>query len=153
MYEMLGNQYFLARRYENAVDAYKKVLNKDNGNKSVRRRLIICYSQVNRIDEALDVFISLVEDDVDYIINTDPVGEDCPCPELVSDLENKLDKENADRNVYVQLGMLWLFCSPKKSIDHFATALSFDPDNGKLKHVHQLLVSHFNHMMTDESIT
>ena len=78
--EMLGNQYFLARNYESAAKNLQYALNIDPLNKAVRKKLVICYSQTGEIQKALNVFYNLIEEDIDYLINTDIVSDDCPCP-------------------------------------------------------------------------
>jgi pentatricopeptide repeat protein len=141
MSEMLGNQYFLARNYVRAASELFKALKTDIRNKAIRKKLIICYSQIGEIEKALDMFISLIKEDVDCVINTDPISDDCPCPELVYDMEQKLENNKKSMDFNLILGMLWLYCNVEKSIFYFNRVLQIEPDFSKSKIVLTLLKS------------
>lgn len=118
MSEMLGNQYFLARKFCEALTELEEALNRDPLNKSIRKKLIICYIKTNQLDKAVTHFIHLIKEDVHFIINTDPILDDCPCPEIIYELENTLETKDAiERNI--ALGMLWLYCDLSISIKYF----------------------------------
>ena len=142
MSEMLGNQYFMARNYARAAEELEQVLIKDPANKPVRRKLIICFNQTGNIRRALEIFLSLIKDDIDFIINTDPVDDDCPCPELVYDLEKQARPEAESVEYHLKLGMLWLYCDLRKSIEHFEKAGELEPDNPDVKKVLTILKTH-----------
>ena len=141
MSEMLGNQYFLARNYARAASELHDALKSDSKNKAIRRKLIICYTQIDEITKALDTFISLIKEDIEFIINTDPISDDCPCPELVYDMEQKLDNNQKSLDFNLILGMLWLYCNVEKSFYYFNRVLQIDPDYTKVKVVLALLNS------------
>lgn len=119
MSEMLGNQYFLARKFCEALNELEEAFLKDPHNNSVKKKLIICYIKTNQIDRAFSHFIELCEDDINFIINTDPILDDCPCPDIIYELENAIDSDNVDKK-YLSLGMLWLFCDVNKSEKYFS---------------------------------
>jgi len=152
MYEMLANQYFLARRYAQACDVYEKVLEKRPKDKFIRRKLIICYTQVGEIKKALDVFVSCLEDDIECILKIDPVAEDCPCPELVTDLEKKLASNLNSLDFHLMLGMLWLYCDVDKSIDYFLKAQRINPENATVKYILLLITSHRKKKIVREQV-
>jgi tetratricopeptide (TPR) repeat protein len=62
--EMLGNKYFLARNYENAAMNFQHTLQIDPINKSVKKKLIICYTQIGNIQKAFENFYQLVKEDI-----------------------------------------------------------------------------------------
>ena len=68
MSEMLGNQYFLARKYSLAAEQLEKALFNDPGSKGIRRKLVVCYTQTGDIDKALQLFLSLIKEDIDFVI-------------------------------------------------------------------------------------
>lgn len=119
MSEMLGNQYFMVRKYCEALAEFEEEYRKGTANKSVRKKLIICFIKTNRIKEAFEIFIKLVDEDLEFIINTDPIFDDCPCPDIIYELENSIETDNRDERKLI-LGMLWLFCDIKKSIKYFS---------------------------------
>jgi tetratricopeptide (TPR) repeat protein len=139
MSEMLGNQYFLARDYARAASELFEALKSDLCNKGVRRKLIICFTQIGEIGKALDTFISLIKEDLEFIINTDPISDDCPCPELVFDMEQKLGNSKKSIDFNLILGMLWLYCNVEKSLYYFNRVLQIEPDFSKVKIVLALI--------------
>lgn len=135
MSEMLGNQYFLSRRYALALKELEKALSKDPENKKIQRKLIICYTQVGEVKKAIIHFLALIKKDIRFILDVDPISEDCPCPELVYKSQNK-DEVNPESLDYCLIhGMLWLFCDLKKSLTYFKKAQEIDKNNSDIKFV------------------
>jgi pentatricopeptide repeat protein len=139
MDEMLGNHYFLTRNYARAADLLEKALRSDQKNKAIRRKLIICFAETGHVDKALAVFLSLIKEDIDFIINTDPVDDDCPCPELVFDMEHWNVNTRQSLDDAEVLGMLWLFCNLHKSFEYFTQAANMDKNNKMIKSILALL--------------
>ncbi|NIV98549.1 tetratricopeptide repeat protein, partial [Candidatus Saccharibacteria bacterium] len=127
MHEMLGNQLFLVRNYTRAAETLEKALRKKPKDKAIRRKLIVCYTQIGEVKKALQLFMSLANEDIDFIINIDPIEDDCPCPEIVYDMEAQLDQNQNSVDFQLNLGMLWLFCDIHKSIAYFKQAQKLDP--------------------------
>ncbi len=129
MSEMLANQYFMARNYLAASQVMDSFLESHPNNKSIQKKLIICYTQIGKIEKAFDLFYKLIKADVDFIINTDPVSDDCPCPELILATENKIKFID---DLYTQnkiLGLLWLYCDLNKSVQYFENTLEQAPSD------------------------
>jgi len=144
MFEMLGNQLFLVRNYSRALEMLENGLWKDPKNKYIRRKLIICYTQTGEIDKALDNFLWLIKKDIHFIIDIDPVADDCPCSELVFDTEAKFKENPESLNLQIISGILWLYCDVKRSIKHFHMAHSLDPSNPKIKSAITIIESHLD---------
>lgn len=130
--EMLGNKYFLARDYESAATNFQHILQDDPINKSIRKKLIICYTQIGQIQKAFENFYILVKGDIDYIMNTDLIADDCPCAELTAKYGNILPYENESADLKLMLGMLWLYCNPQKSLEFFKRILIEHPSDPKI---------------------
>ncbi len=120
MSEMLGNQYFMARNYAEAEAELEPLLS-GNASKGVRRKLVICYTQNGKLRKALDLFNELITEDIEYITSADPVKDDCPCPELVKNIE-KFELDNS-KDYLILKGILWLFCDYEKSLFNFTKAV------------------------------
>ena len=144
MHEMLGNQYFMARNYHRAAENLEKALLKEPKNKAVRRKLIVCYTQLGEVEKALTTFISLIKEDIDFVINTDPIDDDCPCTELVFDLEKKISNKSPSVNDFIILGILWLYCNVQRSWDYFQKAAQLIPDDPRIKSVLSILKTRIN---------
>lgn len=139
MSEMLGNQYFLARNYESAAKNLQHALDIDPLNKAIRRKLIICYTQTGEIQKAFNIFYNLVLEDVDCIINTDIVSDDCPCPDLVKHYGKIFPYEENSIDLKLMLGMLWLYCEVQTSLNFFKSVLQVHPNDERLKAISSMI--------------
>jgi tetratricopeptide (TPR) repeat protein len=137
--EMLGNKYFLARNYENAAVNFQHTLNSDPVNKSAHKKLIICYTQIGQIQKAFESFYQLVKEDINFIIETDPVADDCPCVELTDKYGNILPNENESYDLKLMLAMLWLYCSAEKSLEFFKRILIENPKDSRIGEVANII--------------
>ncbi|MBT8384055.1 MAG: tetratricopeptide repeat protein [Ignavibacteria bacterium] len=137
--EMLGNKYFLARNYQGAAQNLQFVLSKNPINKSARKKIIICYTQTGEIEKAFDNFYTLVKEDIHFIIDTDPVADDCPCPDLVAKYGKVYRYEKKSYDLKLMLGMLWLYCDVYKSWEIFDELNSNNDHDFKLKEVLSLI--------------
>jgi len=142
MSEMLGNQYFLARKYSLAASKLEDALTKQPMNKGIRRKLIICHVQQGKLDRAQELFAELVETDVAFIVNSDPIRDDCPCPELVYDIERQLDDHKDSTDYLLKLAILWLYCDLKKSIQLFTQYQNLGINNLTIKKILNHLTSY-----------
>ena len=133
--EMLGNKYFLARKYKNAAENFQHTLQTDPINKSVRKKLIICYTQIGQIQKALENFYMLVKEDVNFIIETDIAADDCPCPELIDKYGSVFPYEKDSFDMKLMLAMLWLYCDAKKSLEFFKRVLVEKPGDSRVKDI------------------
>jgi tetratricopeptide (TPR) repeat protein len=129
MSEMLGNQFFMARNYPAAERELEEVFIKDPFNRSVKKKLVVCYTQTGKIKEAINIFSELINEDIEFIINTDPILDDCPCPELVEKIENESIFFENPYEHNLTLGILWLYCDEKKSLEFFRKLHDLEPNN------------------------
>ncbi len=129
MSEMLGNQFFMARNYPAAQNELEEVYLKDPSNISVMKKLLICYTQTGKIKEAIELFIYLLNENIEFIINTDPSLDDCPCAELIEKIEDKnLHLESSFDHLLI-LAIIWLYCDEKKSLEYFKKLHELEPLN------------------------
>jgi len=139
MSEMLGNQYFMARKYTHASVELEKAFVSSPTSKPIRCKLVICYVQTGNVEKAFELFISLCQEDVDFIIGMDPIKDDCPCLDILPDLEEELTQKNNSLDFLISLGILSLYCELGKSIKYFSMAHKLDKSNAKLKYILSLL--------------
>lgn len=129
MYEMLGNRYFLARRFQKAIHPLEEVLKANPAADNVKKKLIICYIQTKQSSKAFSLFREVVEKDPRIIIDTDAYYDDCPCIELIPRWEMVAQSGKSILNTYLILGMLYLYCNTRRAIDYFnkASKLAEEP--------------------------
>ena len=123
MSEMLGNRYFIARQYEKAISLLEEALPNASLPEKIKKKLVICYVQVGKVEQALLHFHDLIRKDPKIIIDTDPYHDDCPCYEILPNWENSENNEKRPQYFYESLGMLYLYCNKDKAIEYFQMAL------------------------------
>lgn len=148
MSEMLGNQYFMARNYINAEKELEPEYLKDSTNKGIRRKLIICYVQTRKFEKALDIFHSLVKEDVAFIISADKILDDCPCPELLEDF-NRMHSIEDNYEFNLSHGMLWLYCEESKAVDYLKLALNSNSKDEKLRESIEIIEAHIKNLLAN----
>lgn len=136
---MLGNQYFMTRKYYEAESELEETFQGLLYSKQIKKKLIVCYTQTGKINKALDYFYDLLKEDVGIIAKTDPVLDDCPCYELVEKIEqlNLYDKHSLD--FYLLQGIIWSYCDIEKALNFFESAKSMDPSDNKIHGVIKLI--------------
>ncbi|MBD3287745.1 hypothetical protein GF337_02980 [candidate division KSB1 bacterium] len=139
MSEMLGNQYFLARKFVQAARELEKALLKRPASKKIRRKLIICHLQSGEMNRAIELFVPLIEENIDTIAKSDPMFDDCPCPEIIYDLEKQARIYQDLFSYNLKLGILWLYCDVDKSIHYFRMSEKSNPENTLIKKIISLL--------------
>jgi tetratricopeptide (TPR) repeat protein len=135
MSEMLANQYFLVRRFHDAEQAFENVLATGLSSKTVRKKLIICYIYNGKVRKAMEMFLGLIKEDINFIINTDIIADDCPCPELIENFEKKKNPNYSYINMMEIYGMLWLYCDINKSITFFEKLKEYNPSENIYKDI------------------
>lgn len=142
MSEMLGNQYFMARNYSTALVELEDALFKNPTSKAIRKKLIICYTQTGKVTEALNLFYGLISEDIDFIIKTDALKDDCPCPELTEQIEKKNYPNEPSVEFFLVLGMIWLYCDVEKSFEYFIKASDINSSYPNLSEVLDIIKSY-----------
>jgi tetratricopeptide (TPR) repeat protein len=142
MNEMLGNQYFMARRYAEAANELEKSYKIDPRNKGIRKKLIVCYTQMGKVNLAWELFIDLISEDLEFILNTDPVNDDCPCFELV-EKQIYIEKFKLEsRDILIIKGIIWLYCDINKSLSVFEELNTLYQKDPKVNKVIKMLKSY-----------
>ena len=139
MNEMLGNQYFMARNYVRAATVFRDVLKSDPNNTNARKKLIISLTQIGKYTQAVDQFSEFINENIDVIIETDPERDDCPCPELVQNLEHLTKHGSESFTTYETLGILWLYCDINRSIEYFKKAAELKPSDEQVNTILSIL--------------
>lgn len=135
MSEMLGNQFFLARRYSDACMVLEQEFEKNPTNLPILKKLIICYLQTDQTEKAFQSFYSLVQQNVEIILDTDPIRDDCSCPEIIDTVSKnmKLDGEDDES---IKMGILWLYCDKDVSTKYLSKV---SPENQKYNSVQKII--------------
>ncbi len=141
MSEMLANSYFISRNFAKALPLFEQELRSGHASDKIKKKAIICYLALGRVEEAFRLFYELVSRDPYIIINTDPYWDDCPCPEMVQDFEGKKQTALESTRTFLAMGMLYLFCDVSKSVHYFEQAVQLNARDLKLNSLLQRLQS------------
>ncbi len=138
MSEMLANSYFISRNFSKALPLFEEELQAGLASDKIKKKLIICYLAVGRVNDAFRLFYEMVSRDPDIIIKTDPYWDDCPCPEMVKDYERKKESLHTSQE-FLTVSMLYLFCDLGKSVYYLKKAANLEPNNLKISSLLQRL--------------
>lgn len=133
--EMLGNQYFMVRKYLAASKEFEKTLYIKGGSYTVLKKLVICYTQTNRPFDAMGLFLKLISHDMGIFVNTDPIAVDCPCPGLIGEVEAGAVKYEDQFITKCILGILWLYCDISVSLRFLKQACEIEQGNKLLNEI------------------
>ena len=147
MNEMLGNQYFMAINYRAAQDEFELAIKKDPTLNRLKKKLIICYTQTGKVKQAIDLFIELISEHIELIIDTDPIRDDCPCPDLVEQIEKLKDSHTNSLDYHLILGIVWLYCDVNKSIEYFIKARQLEPADPRINKTIQIIENYLQHQI------
>lgn len=126
MSEMLANQYFLARKFEEARAEFEKDILISPNKKQIQKKLVICYIQTDQVDNAVLYFNRLLNDDIKVFVNTHPINDDCPCPALLKSINSADIPASKIQDVYLltKIAILWMYCDRFKSEEYFEELLN-----------------------------
>lgn len=133
MSEMLGNQYFLGRNYLKAQVEFEHELNKHSENYAIQKKLIICYTQTSEFQKAISQYVKLIQANIDLLVDTDPVRDDCPCPELVTHMKSSINEYSSSFEERIISGILWSYCDLQNAYEIFLQAEEAHPNNSILR--------------------
>lgn len=140
---MLGNQYFMARNYTSAQEELQKAFLK-NPSDQIKKKLIVCYTQTGNLDLAVNTFTELLTKDIKLFLDTDPIKDDCPCTEIINQIENSGKYNIMSKEYLILLGIIWMYCETNNSLNYFRQALELDRSDERVKHIIELIKG-YNH--------
>ena len=134
MSEMLANQYFMACRYECALPLLEDLVADAPHAVPLRNKLLVCYLQTNRIDEAIDLCLEILRSDPASLVGIDPYGEHFPCLELST-------RRFPPRTVpeFNRVALLNLYCRPRIACFHLTCSLELSGDQPRIRTILDML--------------
>jgi pentatricopeptide repeat protein len=144
MSEMLGNFYFHQRKFLSAQEQLESSL-QSNPSDLIKKKLIICYTQSGSLDKAIEMLYELIRRDINLIVNTNNKEENCPCSELIYEIENNPKFSNEDYNQNLVLGILWLYCNVKRSYTYLLRARPLNETLPTLPKVTEIISEYLIH--------
>lgn len=144
MSEMLGNFYFHQRKFLSAQEQLERTV-QNNPSDLIKKKLIICYTQSGSLDKAIEMLYEVISRDIKLIVNTNTKEENCPCSELIYEIENNPKFTSDDYNQNLVLGILWLYCDVMISYDYLLRAESLDEALPTLSKVTKFISKYLTH--------
>lgn len=139
MCEMLGNQYFIAENYYEAIRVYKNLITDKKANTEIQKKLIVSYLKTYQINSAMIQFLAILNFNRSETKCSENSDEYCVCREMISEINsNKLENViGLDRDL--MLAMLWYFCDAEQSEKYFRRATILVPDDSHLKKINEII--------------
>jgi len=122
---MLGNQYYITKKFNLALSEFEKVLLKHPKNNCAKKKLVICNIKLGLIRKAFDDFYYLLMNNINCLLKCDFAKDECPCVEIIYDIESYQCKLN-DFEKNLALGMLWISLNIEESIEYFNKVLNYE---------------------------
>ena len=144
MSEMLGNHYFQLRKYMLAEQTYESLSFPELSSLKIQKKMIICYTQTNKLQKAFNLFAQMIENDVETFLKSNLNADDCPCNDLIFRIENGEIKYENDLQTFTVLGILWMFCNYKTSLNYFKMAKNESPANELIESTLALIEKYSN---------
>ncbi|MCL4549696.1 MAG: hypothetical protein M1495_14125 [Bacteroidetes bacterium] len=141
MSEMLGNYHFITRNYSSALIELESSIIQSPADFYLRKKLIICYTQTNNLLKALELFLSLVKENIDCIVEIGFEEEYCPCHNLIADLERGTIKRIIEYELLIELGILWLYCDITQSLNYFLKVQQINQNDSRINQIVRILES------------
>lgn len=123
MCEMLGNYHFVRSQFSAAAQEYEAVLSRDTSNLLVRQRLIVCYIGQAQFDNALSLFLTLLESSPAGIMRPVKLSGDCPCQTLLLQMEQDYLPGSRNADCCIAMGILLALHDPQRSVPFFKQAV------------------------------
>ena len=139
MSEMLGNYYFMTNRFQSARQVLEKALEEDPSNKSVKKKLILCYIDSGHIDKGFNLFLSLIKQDITYITDTTNNYDSCPCMDILYNFENLVYPKLSEKDYNKVLAILWLYRDVKISVKYFKKVKSMSKNDKNVDEILNIL--------------
>ena len=141
MCEMLGNQYFIAGNYLEAIRIYSNIINTEKTNAEIQKKLIISYLKTTQLNSALLQFIAILNSSRSVAKCNENSNDYCVCREMISELnENKWNNiVGLDRDL--MLAMLWYFCDLKQSRKYFKRASILAPNDKHISKINKIILN------------
>jgi len=139
---MLGNYYFMTNRFQSARQVLEKALEEDPSNKSVKKKLILCYLDSGHIDEGFNLFQSLINQDITYITDTTNNDDSCPCMDILNNFENLVYPKLSEKDYNKVLAILWLYRDVKFSAKYFRKVKSINQNDKTVDKILEMLFTY-----------
>lgn len=150
MSEMLGNFYFHQRKFLSAQRQLEQSL-KFNSSDSIKKKLIICYTQSGLLCEAIKMLHDLINRDINLITKTNIKEENCPCADLIYEIENSPNFTRDDYEQMLMLGILWLYCDIYKSKFYFSLACELNQSDNLVLKIFSMISNCVNNNLNNNS--
>ncbi len=141
MNEMLANQYFIVERFEDAYQQFEEVLKVNPSNNLVKKRLILCYIYLGKVEQAFELFTDVITTNINTLIENEIDVYDQPCKKMIHKLQN-LSSDITGTDKLIQLGILWMYCNVNTSKIYFEQLINKIPNDKKLTTILPI-INHF----------
>lgn len=139
MCEMLGNQYFIAQNYSEAIRVYANLINNKKANAEIHKRLIVSYLKTSQMNSALLQFFAILNISRSTTRCDENSKDYCVCREMINEINSNKWENVIGLDRDLMLAMLWYFCDIEESEKYFKRATILAPNDGNLKKINKII--------------
>lgn len=134
MDKMLGNQYFMAGKFKDAIPHFETRLEKEPDDWRTTKNLVVCYLAEEALDEALTLLKTLLQQAPAYEMVWKR-QDTCPCRDVMADWMKNPHTRMGRLGYLLSMGILSLFCEPELAEIYFKQAEDIAPDMELLRRI------------------
>lgn len=136
---MLGNQYFMARNFREAIHHFEKASKKHPDDLQLAQKYVICLAVNEQVDAAASEFLRILRCCPSVILTSQNLDPDCPCPEILAKWSLE-PPARFDRFHYLTaLGILAVFCKRELALAYFCKAREIKPTNAAVREIVEII--------------
>ncbi|MCG8607594.1 hypothetical protein MJD09_21745 [bacterium] len=142
MERMLGNQYFMARRFEDAIPCFENALRKTPSDPGIMKHLIGCYVMTGNIEGALHNLGDLLARGIAKGIDPLPDAEEDAFRQMLAEWYRKPPRTQSRFEYLLSIAILTLLCEPELAPAYFKEAQKLAPKHELLREISEKVTSH-----------
>ncbi len=139
MDRMLGNQYFLARKFKEAIPHFEKVLVKSPGDSAVFKNLIFCLVVTEELDKAVAQMIMALHHSPEFLVELSAATDTNPYQEVFLERFTKPPATLSGGNYALAMGILSLYCHAELAVSYFHEAKKHSRNKKAIEEILRIL--------------
>jgi hypothetical protein len=112
--------------------------------------MILCEIFLGESESALKHLLTILKENPDFIIKTDVDDEDCPCRDLICQLESRPGYSPENNSTILSMSILWLYCSIEKSL-YYLDMLTANYSTLQIQEFKEIIHNYINNNLTINS--
>ncbi len=138
---MLANRYVQAHRFGDALPHFEAQLRKNPADRATALKLVLCYAQAGRVQEAIDLMTTLLEEAPERVFAGNHDEEGIPARHVTAILERRRKLQSPDLH-HATLALICLYTDWRRALAELDAARRSNPQVTGLERLDELVRSH-----------